>query len=31
LAQNWFKTARLLRRDDSVAIYKLFSSNLGHI
>jgi hypothetical protein len=31
LAQNWFKTARLLGTDDSVAIYTLFSSNLGHI
>ena len=31
LAQNWFKTTRLLRTDDSVAIYTLFSSNLFHI
>jgi hypothetical protein len=31
LAQNWFKTARLLRTDDSMATYTLFSSNLGHI
>jgi hypothetical protein len=31
LAQNWFKTARLLRTDDSTAIYTLFSSNPGHI
>jgi hypothetical protein len=31
LAQNWFKTARLLRTDDSMVIYTLFSSNLGHI
>jgi hypothetical protein len=31
LAQNWFKTARLLRTDDSMAIYTLFSSILGHI
>jgi hypothetical protein len=31
LAQNWFKTARLLRTDDSMAIYTLFSGNLGHI
>jgi hypothetical protein len=31
LAQNWFKTARLLRTDDSMQIYTLFSSNLGHI
>jgi hypothetical protein len=31
LAQNWFKTARLLHTDDSMAIYTLFSSNQGHI
>jgi hypothetical protein len=31
LAQNWFKTARLLHTDDSVAIYTLVASNLGHI
>jgi hypothetical protein len=31
LAQNWFKTAQLLRTDDSMAIYTLFSSNPGHI
>jgi hypothetical protein len=31
LPQNWFKTARLLRVDDSTVIYTLFSSNLGHI
>jgi hypothetical protein len=31
LAQNWFKTARLHRTDDSMLIYMLFSSNLGHI
>jgi hypothetical protein len=31
LAQNWFKTAWLLRTDDSMVIYTLFSSNLGHI
>jgi hypothetical protein len=30
-AQNWFKTARLPRTDYSMAIYTLFSSNLGHI
>jgi hypothetical protein len=31
LAYNWFKTARLLRTDDSMVIYTLFSRNLGHI
>jgi hypothetical protein len=31
LAQNWFKTAWLLRTDDLMAIYTLFSSNLDHI
>jgi hypothetical protein len=31
LAQNWFKTARLLRTDDSMKIYTLFSSKTGHI
>jgi hypothetical protein len=31
LAQNWFKTARLLHTDDSMVIYTLFSSNPGHI
>jgi hypothetical protein len=31
LAQNWFKTAQLLRSDNSMAIYALFSSNPGHI
>ena len=31
LAQNWFKTARLLRTDDSMAIYTLFSGTPGHI
>jgi hypothetical protein len=31
LAQNWFKTARLLQTDDLMAMYTLFCSNLGHI
>jgi hypothetical protein len=31
LAQNWFKTARFLCTDDSMATYTLFSSNLIHI
>jgi hypothetical protein len=31
LAQNWFKIAQLLRTDDSMAIYTLFSGNPGHI
>jgi hypothetical protein len=31
LAQNWFKTARLLHTDDSMVFYTLFSSNPGHI
>jgi hypothetical protein len=31
LPWNWFKTARPLRMDDSIVIYTLFSSNVGHI
>jgi hypothetical protein len=31
VAQNWFKAAWLLQTNDSMAIYMLFSSNLGHI
>jgi hypothetical protein len=31
LPRNWFKTARPLCMDDSMAIYTLFSSNMGHI
>jgi hypothetical protein len=30
LPQNWFKSARLVRMDDLMAIY-MFSSNMGHI
>jgi hypothetical protein len=31
LPQNWFKTAQPLCMDDSMVIYTLFSSNVGHI
>jgi hypothetical protein len=31
LPQNWFKTAQPLCMDDSMMIYTLFSSNVGHI
>jgi hypothetical protein len=31
LPHNWFKTAQLVRMDDSTAIYTLLSSKLGPI